>query len=137
MLDMDGKIGFLEPYLIKKDYLPLRLIPLMKTKIIFLIFFIVSCSDSVNQITVVDKPDTNFKNQHYVSNREPLVPSSLIKLPVGSIIPEGWLLEYFNRQKSGLTGNLGKISAWLDKKDNAWLSESGEGEWGWEEVPYW
>ena len=109
----------------------------MKTKIIFLIFFIVSCSDSVNQITVVDKPDTNFKNQHYVSNREPLVPSSLIKLPVGSIIPEGWLLEYFNRQKSGLTGNLGKISAWLDKKDNAWLSKSGEGKWGWEEVPYW
>ena len=109
----------------------------MKIKIIFLLFIIASCSNNADQITVVDKPDTNFKNQHYVSNREPLVPSSLIKLPVGSIIPEGWLLEYFNRQKSGLTGNLGKISAWLDKKDNAWLSKSGEGKWGWEEVPYW
>ena len=59
-----------------------------------------------------------------------------VKLPVGSVKPEGWLLEYFNRQEV-LTGDLGKISAWLDKTDNAWLSKSGEGKLGWEEVPYW
>lgn len=58
-------------------------------------------------------------------------------MPVGSVKPEGWLLEYFNRQKNGLTGNLGEISAWLDKKNNAWLSTDGKGKWGWEEVPYW
>lgn len=121
----------------KKVYLPLHLIRSVNTKIIFLLFIIVSCSDRVDQITVVDKPDTNFKNQHYVSNREPLVPSSLIKLPVGSIIPDGWLLEYLRRQKNGLTGNLVDISQWLQKKDNAWLSEKGEGKLGWEEVPYW
>ena len=109
----------------------------MKIKIIFILSIIISCSNNADQIAIVDKPDTNLKNQHYVSNREPLVPSSLIKLPVGSITPKGWLLEYFNRQKNGLTGNLGKISAWLDKKDNAWLSKGGEGSWGWEEVPYW
>ena len=40
-------------------------------------------------------------------------------------------------QKNGLTGNLGEISAWLDKKNNAWLSTDGKGKWGWEEVPYW
>ena len=121
----------------KKVYLPLHLIRSVNTKIIFLLFIIVSCSDRVDQITVLDKPDTNFKNQHYVSNREPLVPSSLIKLPVGSIIPDGWLLEYLRRQKNGLTGNLVDISQWLQKKDNAWLSEKGEGKLGWEEVPYW
>ena len=88
-------------------------------------------------ITLVEKPATNTRNEHYVSNRAPLQPSVLIKLPVGAIKPEGWLLEYLNRQKKGLTGNLGKISAWLQKKDNAWLSKEGTGKWGWEEVPYW
>jgi len=90
-----------------------------------------------NEISIVDSPDTIETNKHYVSNRLPLQPSKLIKLPVGSIKPKGWLLEYFNRQKKGLTGRLGEISAWLDKKDNAWLSKDGKGKWGWEEVPYW
>ena len=90
-----------------------------------------------NEISIVDSPDTIETNKHYVSNRLPLQPSKLIKLPIGSIKPKGWLLEYFNRQKKGLTGRLGEISAWLDKKDNAWLSKDGKGKWGWEEVPYW
>ena len=90
-----------------------------------------------NGISLVDSPETIETNRHYISNRFPLQPSKLIKLPIGSIKPEGWLLEYFNRQKKGLTGNLGEISAWLDKKDNAWLSKDGKGKWGWEEVPYW
>ena len=92
------------------------------------------CNDD---ISVVDSIATKETNKYYVSNRTPLQPSKLIKLPVGSVKPEGWLLEYFIRQKNGLTGNLEKISAWLDKKDNAWLSKSGEGKWRWEEVPYW
>jgi len=108
----------------------------MKYKLLLLvsILFFIGCDD---EISIVDSPDTKSRNSHYVSNKAPLQPSKLIKLPVGSVKPEGWLLEYFNRQKNGLTGNLGKISAWLDKKDNAWLSKSGEGKWGWEEVPYW
>ena len=107
----------------------------MKYKLLLVsILFFIGCDD---EISIMDSPDTKSRNSHYVSNRAPLQPSKLIKLPVGSVKPEGWLLEYFNRQKNGLTGNLGKISAWLDKKDNAWLSKSGEGKWGWEEVPYW
>ena len=107
----------------------------MKYKLLLVsILFFIGCDD---EISIVDSPDTKSRNSHYVSNRAPLQSSKLIKLPVGSVKPEGWLLEYFNRQKNGLTGNLGKISAWLDKKDNAWLSKSGEGKWGWEEVPYW
>ncbi|HZL09542.1 MAG TPA: beta-L-arabinofuranosidase domain-containing protein [Prolixibacteraceae bacterium] len=38
-------------------------------------------------------------------------------------------------QKDGLCGHLGEISAWLDKENNAWLSDGGDH--GWEEVPYW
>lgn len=107
---------------------------IQKNFILLIFFTLLGCNDD---ISVVDLIATKETNKYYVSNRTPLEPSKLIKLPVGSVKPEGWLLEYFNRQKNGLTGNLGKISAWLDKKDNAWLSKSGEGKWGWEEVPYW
>ena len=73
----------------------------------------------------------------YPGNRAPLQPLHFIKLPVGSIKPEGWVLKYLQLQRDGLTGQLGEISAWLDKKNNAWYSGNGKGENGWEEVPYW
>ncbi|MCV6605771.1 MAG: glycoside hydrolase family 127 protein, partial [Porticoccaceae bacterium] len=94
-------------------------------------------AEATSVVQVVDRPDTSVTNQHYVSNRAPLAPSALIKLPVGAIKPQGWLLAYLERQRDGLTGNLGEISAWLQKEDNAWLSKDGKGAWGWEEVPYW
>ncbi len=88
-------------------------------------------------VSVVTRPDAAGVNQNYVSNRAPLLPGHLISLPVGSVKPEGWLLEMLERQRQGLTGHLGEISAWLQKKDNAWLSQVGKGEYGWEELPYW
>jgi hypothetical protein len=76
-------------------------------------------------------------NSYYASNKQPLRPSSFIKLPVTSFKPKGYLLKFLQLQRDGLTGNLGKISAWLAKTDNAWLTKDGKGKWGWEEVPYW
>lgn len=99
-----------------------------------------SCANGLSEdieVSVVDTPSTASINKHYVSNRAPLQPSKLIKLPVGAIKPKGWLLETLNRQRKGLTGQLGEISGWLKKEDNAWLSDVGAGKWGWEEVPYW
>ncbi len=93
--------------------------------------------DSVAKVSVVNSPDLSSKNTHYTSNRAPLKPSAFIKLPVGVVKPEGWVKECILRQKNGLSGQLGDISAWLQKKDNAWLSNDGKGAWGWEEVPYW
>ena len=87
--------------------------------------------------TIVSAPDTNSKNSFYLSNRAPLKPNTLVKLPVGAVEPKGWLLEILNRQKNGMNGHLHEISAWLQEDDNAWLSEDGKGKWGWEEVPYW
>lgn len=86
---------------------------------------------SVNQLPLTGK------NTRYVNNRAPLKQNALLKLPVGSIVPEGWLGKYLELQKDGLTGHLGEISAWLSKKNNAWLSTDGKGDYGWEEVPYW
>ncbi|HEV3414276.1 MAG TPA: beta-galactosidase [Puia sp.] len=89
------------------------------------------------RVTAVARPDVGKVNSYYVSNRAPLAPLSFIKLPVGSVQAGGWVRKYLELQRDGLTGHLGEISAWLDKKDNAWYSGTGEGSHGWEEVPYW
>ena len=86
-------------------------------------------------ITMVEKPVLGNSTSNYVNNRLPLLPQHFIKLPVGSIQPEGWLKEYLIRQRDGLTGHLNEISAWLEKNNNAWLTTQGDH--GWEEVPYW
>lgn len=83
------------------------------------------------------KIDNQPKNDYYVSNRAPLAPSYFIKLPVGSIKAGGWLKKVLELQRDGLTGNLGEISIWLSKTNNAWLNKEGKGEYGWEELPYW
>ena len=89
------------------------------------------------KVSVVQRPSTTKYNSFYVSNKQPLLSLHFIKLPVGSIKPEGWVLKYLQLQRDGLTGNLGEISAWLEKNNNAWFSGNGEGDHGWEEVPYW
>nr|WP_321333738.1 beta-L-arabinofuranosidase domain-containing protein [uncultured Bacteroides sp.] len=84
---------------------------------------------------IVSRPDNGQTNMNYMGNRQPLKPMNFIKLPIGSIQPEGWLKKYLELQRDGLTGHLNEISAWLGKKDNAWLTSGGDH--GWEEVPYW
>ncbi len=95
------------------------------------------CSSNTTVISNPDRPDTTGGNSNYVSGRRPLRPLHFSKLPVGSIQPGGWLLKYLELQRDGLTGQLGEISAWLAKDNNAWLSKDGTGDHGWEEVPYW
>jgi len=88
-------------------------------------------------VSVAEKPGKTPGKALYAGNRAPLQPEAFLKLPAGSVRPRGWLLEVMTRQKNGLNGHLGEISAWLQKDKNAWLSPTGQGEWGWEEVPYW
>ena len=90
-----------------------------------------------NEVTRVPLIQVQGTNHYYVSNRLPLEASRLVALPIGSIQPKGWLLEMLNRERNGLAGHLGEISVWLQKTDNAWLSKDGQGQYGWEEVPYW
>ena len=97
-----------------------------------------SCmSDTTTRIDYVRRTSTISANAHYTGNRSPLQPLHFVKLSVGAIQPDGWLKEYLHRQRDGLTGHLGEISAWLQKDGNAWLSPDGKGNYGWEEVPYW
>jgi hypothetical protein len=88
-------------------------------------------------VTLVSQPAVTDTNHFYVGNRAPLEPSRFLALPIGSVQARGWLREYLVRQHDGLSGNLGEISVWLQKDDNAWLSKDGKGKYGWEELPYW
>ena len=45
-------------------------------------------SVNLGKIRVVERPDTDRKNQFYVSNRKPLLPSPFIKLPIRSVEPK-------------------------------------------------
>jgi DUF1680 family protein len=87
--------------------------------------------------TVVERPDTSLKNDFYVANRPPLMPSPFMKLPIGAIEPHGWLRRQLELEANGFSGRLLEISQFLKKENNAWLSPKGEGHSGWEEVPYW
>ena len=84
---------------------------------------------------IVDRPDNTSQSSNYTNAVAPLRQQCLMKLPVGSIRPAGWVGRYLELQRDGLTGHLGEISAWLDKDNNAWLTNGGDH--GWEEVPYW
>ncbi|MDR0422243.1 MAG: glycoside hydrolase family 127 protein [Proteiniphilum sp.] len=102
---------------------------------IILLLLLLSIRPLSAQVTIVDRPNTGGTNTNYISDRPPLQPRHFIKLPVGAVKPEGWLRKMLLLQKDGLNGRLSEISAWLDRKNNAWLGTGTD--YGWEEVPYW
>jgi len=101
-----------------------------------LFIFLTNCQEE-KKISVLQYPPVDMKNDTYTSNREPLIRNPLIKMPVGSIKPKGWLLKQLQLQSQGFHGHLNEISPFLKKENNAWLSPEGKGERGWEEEPYW
>ncbi len=86
---------------------------------------------------VLKSPPVSPRNSFYVGNRPPLVPSPLYKLPIGAIEPQGWLRIQLEDMAHGFTGHLDEISKWCNIKVSAWANSEGEGDYGWEELPYW
>ncbi|MHC4563181.1 MAG: beta-L-arabinofuranosidase domain-containing protein [Planctomycetota bacterium] len=84
-------------------------------------------------VSVVCKPDTSQSNSHYVSNRQPLMANPLVKLPLGSVRPKGWIKHQLDLMVEGMTGRLEEVSHFL-APDNGWLGGKAE---GWEEQAYW
>ena len=71
-------------------------------------------------------------NSFYPANKKPLPPSAYSILPLGAVMPQGWLKQQLTIQAKGLTGNLPKF--WKDLgPDNGWLGGKGE---SWERGPY-
>ena len=93
--------------------------------------------DQKNVLTIVARPDTTQSNPFYPGNRPPLMPSPFIRLPIGTIKPQGWLRRQLELQAEGYIGHMAEVSGFLNKANNAWLRPSGIGECFWEEVPYW
>src|SRR3954470_3980651 len=46
---------------------------------------------------------------HYVCDRAPLAPSGLLKLPIGSITPQGWVRRQLELEATGMIGRLPEI----------------------------
>jgi hypothetical protein len=86
---------------------------------------------------VVDMPPTTPNRDLYVGNKAPLMAGPLVKLPIGSIKPEGWLKAQLELEANGMTGHLEEISKWCNFQSNAWSNPKGQGHSGWEELPYW
>jgi hypothetical protein len=85
------------------------------------------------EVSTVKRPPVAGANSHYVSNRAPLAPSPLVKLPIGAIEPKGWLFSQLQLMRTGLTGRLQELSRHLGR-DSGWITLQGA---GWEEMPYW
>ncbi len=104
--------------------------------LVLICFAFISCQKE-DSISVVKIPPVDIKNDYYVINRDPLVRTPFIKIPVGLVRPKGWLLKQLQLQADGFHGHLDEISEFLEKENNAWLSPEGKGNRGWEEEPYW
>lgn len=89
-----------------------------RKKILLFLFFIVTTMSATN----------------YQSNRSPLVQKEYTQLPLGTIQPQGWLMEQLQRMKSGLTGHLDETYSQVVGPNNAWLGGDGD---AWERGPYW
>ncbi|MDQ2799825.1 MAG: hypothetical protein M3Y13_09300 [Armatimonadota bacterium] len=70
----------------------------------------------------------------YSPNRAPLQASPLMKLPIGSIAPGGWLLTQLQVQAEGLNGRMTEVSDYLDITKSGWMAPENN---SFEEVPYW
>jgi hypothetical protein len=73
----------------------------------------------------------NDVNINYKSNPAPLLRNAYIKLPLGTVKPQGWLKSQLEAQAAGLTGNLD--DSWPDLVNSSWRGGNGE---AWERGPY-
>jgi uncharacterized protein len=78
---------------------------------------------------------TNVEPEHlYLQNRAPLYPKKYVELPLGTIRPEGWLLQQLELMADGMTGHLDEWYPSVVGDRNGWLGGDGD---GWERGVYW
>jgi len=106
-------------------------------KLSTIICFFAAIFAGFGQVTLVEGAMLKGTNSFYAGNMAPLAPSPFYKLPIGSIVPQGWLRHQLEMERDGMTGHLEEISPWLDFAKSSWADPQGRGKFGWEEMPYW
>jgi len=86
------------------------------------------------KVNAVTQPIVGVSNLSYVNNRSPLLPCPMIKLPLGSIRPKGWLKHQLELMASGMTGRLPEVSPHLKEGPMFWI---GGVRSSWEQPAYW
>jgi hypothetical protein len=71
---------------------------------------------------------------HPLQNRLPLAPKPYLELPLGSVKPEGWLLQQMELMRDGMTRHLDEWYPSVVGERNGWLGGDGD---GWERGVYW
>jgi hypothetical protein len=66
-------------------------------------------------------------NSFHIERSAPLKQNALMKLPIGSIRPEGWLRYELQLEADGFTGHLTEVSKFCKFQGSAWTNPSGEG----------
>lgn len=94
-----------------------------RTYLLLLVLLMASCQ----------KP-TEEQGTFYLQNRPPLHPKKYMELPLGSIRPEGWLLQQMELMRDGMTGHLDEWYPSVVGDRNGWLGGDGD---GWERGVYW
>lgn len=82
-------------------------------------------------LLLLDSCNEGNININYKGNPPELRKNAYIKLPLGAVRPEGWLLSQLEDQAAGLTGNLDDF--WPDLVNSSWRGKDGE---AWERGPY-
>lgn len=100
---------------------------------VILVAAIALFSTAVSAGRSVPSPPLRERGEFYVYNREPLAPTSLAKLPIGAIKPDGWLEQQLLLMAKGFVGQLHSVSNFLSD-ESGWLDPAKP---GWEELPYW
>lgn len=77
----------------------------------------------------------HLSSQWLTQNRAPLAPAQLLRLPIGSITPKGWVRRQLQIQLDGLNGRMPEVSDYLKYEGNGWVTPGANN--GWEELPYW
>jgi hypothetical protein len=90
-----------------------------------------------DDVVTVAAPPVAGVNAAYRGRRPPLAPEPLVKLPVGTVRPRGWLEQQLKKMATGMFGRLPEVSHWCRPDGSAWRSKDGSGANGWEELPYW
>lgn len=96
-----------------------------------------SLADTATEVHSIDNVQPRQRDGLYPHNQAPLTPSPFMKLPIGSIRPEGWIRHMLELERDGMIGRLKEISPWLDFEKSSWADKDGAGKFGWEEMPYW